>query len=256
MRLLTLNLWNINEPLTARMRELGQFVEVLLPDVMAFQEVSLVGGQPQTEVIARSFGYSSSYARSGTWKGREEGLATLTRLPSISSEIVALPEAKGDMSRIALAVILSGHNSLSEIAVVNTHLAFQRRHRHARLRQIRACLTFAAKVMEARRGLVLCGDLNNFPGEKIVEEVMERGPVKFQSCWTKYDTESGPPETFSSNNPWAAQELFPGRTIDHVFVSPSMLIERCMIVLRGTDGWHPVSDHFGVLTEIRMKEHS
>jgi endonuclease/exonuclease/phosphatase family metal-dependent hydrolase len=235
------------------MEEFHRFAATVQPEVIALQEISPINGEPQVNRIAGSLGYELHYAPSGTWKGREEGLAILTRHSPAVVDVAELPRAKDDMSRVALAAILPERQEFPEVVVLNTHLAFQRKDGRARELQINACLTFAKRMMGDRRELVLCGDLNNFPGEHILEEVLQSRLVRLHSCWEKYDVGTGQHETFSKDNPWTLPELWPGRVVDHIFVSSGLRINSCEIVLTGTDGWQPVSDHFGVLADITRR---
>lgn len=47
MKILTLNIWNLNNPLEHRMNLLQENLKKIKPQIICFQEVSLINGKPQ-----------------------------------------------------------------------------------------------------------------------------------------------------------------------------------------------------------------
>lgn len=252
LRILTLNLWNINQPLHHRMAKLEEYLAWIRPDIITLQEISPVDNIPQSNQLAKSLGYISHYTYSGMWQGREQGLATLTRVDSRVEEVISLTEAPNDMPRVAVAVIVSTSLSKSEIAIINTHLSFHIDQGAFRQSQMRECLLLADRVARGgARGVMLCGDFNEDSGGVVTELIRADASLKLLDCWTACHPESDAGHTFARENLWADSTLWPGRRIDYIFVSSQRFRPiSCNLVLTGVDGWGPVSDHYGVLAHV------
>src|SRR5690606_10869393 len=113
LRLLSLNLWNLNDPLPSRMQNLDSFLSDCEQDVVAFQEVSPEGpGRLQTDRVNSLSTFGSCYQATGEWEGRAEGLSIYSRYPIARSESYRLPGAESDMDRGLLRVDLDLGNRI------------------------------------------------------------------------------------------------------------------------------------------------
>ncbi len=97
---LTLNLWNINEPLAARTSALEAGLKVLRPDIVCLQEVARDprSARRQSELVAEMYNLSHTVDK--------DALSILCRHPIVRSHSTALPEAPRDELR---QVVLRKH---------------------------------------------------------------------------------------------------------------------------------------------------
>jgi endonuclease/exonuclease/phosphatase family metal-dependent hydrolase len=229
------------------MNELCRFLDATRPDVVALQEVSRVGARTQAEVIARKCDFDRHhYVESGSWCGREEGVAILTRGTSVSLPALRLPLVVDDMPRVLQRVEITRADFPTSIVVANTHLAFRLDARDGRCRQAQV-IAGALATTTGPIATVLCGDLNDTPDSPAVGLLLDGG-LGLGDTWR---TARNPGAvTFAEENPWAASELGPGRRIDYIGCTEHFLVRRCDLVLTGEAGWGPVSDHYGVLVQL------
>ena len=113
---LTLNFWNINEPLDTRYGALETGLKRLRPDIVCLQEVDRdpKSGRSQSEIIAKMCSHAHVV--------EDNGLAIVCSIPVVRSAHVSLPEFPEDLPRkILSAELLIDNRSL---LVTNTHLAY------------------------------------------------------------------------------------------------------------------------------------
>jgi endonuclease/exonuclease/phosphatase family metal-dependent hydrolase len=252
INLLSLNMWNIREPFEERMSMLVRFLRHAAPDIVALQEISpTCDGEPQSQMIAIEAGYRDAhYVKSGDWRGREEGLAVMTRMTSFQSRHITLPTARDDMRRIAQVVRVDIGGTIGSLYIVNTHFAFRPSDTLGRLAQAETLIeSMRSEYMKHGRPIILCGDLNDGPESAPVRRLFEDSQLHLNDAWlVNGSTNLG--WTLASSNRWARSELGLDRRIDYVAVSEALTVEECTLVLTGKDGWGPVSDHYGILARI------
>lgn len=246
MHLLTLNLWNVTAPLTTRMERLLRFLRAVKPDLVALQEVSLYRGIAQSVWIAKEADYRyEHYSRCGDWRGREEGLAVLSKHPIRMQSFNRLPDGDA-MPRCIQRIRVTAPDN-RECMLLNTHLSYPPGAGAFRLRQAVAIGDLIAS--DPSRYLVLCGDLNDSPDSSPLQQLLADDRFSLRDAW-RIAGSVGEPFTFSSDNPWAAADLLPGRRIDYVLTGPGFKIISCRAVLTVADEWGIVSDHYGVLASM------
>lgn len=239
MKCLSFNLWNINEPVDERMKNLSNFIMTEQPEIICFQEVSPYLGKIQVSDLLLSAGYHFVYRKSGVWNGREEGLVIATRFQFYDSGFKYIPSqfSFNDMQRILLyATIQYGEKS---VRIYNTHLPYHIQ--STKSREIH--LKFIREVIEQYNNnhpFLLCGDFNTFPNENLIERYLLKG-LQLKDTWI--GTEEG---SFSLLNPYVSPELWPGRRVDYIFADKhfTMSAKLCMT---GIDGYAICSDHYGIL---------
>jgi len=258
VRVLTLNLWNINEPLDARLSALCSGVRRLQPDVICLQEVSVHPrlGRIESEIIAEQCGFTHhAYSFSGHRGKREEGLAILSRHPLIGSTRVALPEFPGDMARQVLVCRLKiGSRSL---LVANTHLAFPLR--MTRERSAQAAVALAAikdyrdrsAASSAAPGMILCGDFNDAPDSPAIRTILDSDLALVDTFAFFHPQNAG--HTFSLRNHYVDAPPEEEGRIDYIFAGGELELDSSEIVFDGSNGLEIVSDHFGLLCSLRLK---
>ena len=141
--------------------DLGRIAGVIAsygPDVVALQEVDCrqarSGSVDQASELGARLGMEARFASCVEDGAGRTGIATLTRLPLIASEQVALPFRGGSRSELrrALMTRLVWGDPGEEIELVNTHLSVLRGERPAQVAAIASAL--------GTRPTVIAGDFN------------------------------------------------------------------------------------------------
>ncbi len=254
MRVLSLNLWNISEPLEARSSALVSGIKKLTPDIICLEEVSRHPRllRLQSEIIAERCDFAHhAYSRSGYWGQREEGLAMLSRYPITKSVGVVLPEFPADMAR---QVFFSELNfETRRVLVANTHLAFPLHMKRERSSQ-------AAMLMSALKdycdqspvpSVIVCGDFNDTPDSPAIKTILD-GDYALSDAFASCNPECQG-HTFSSRNSYADPAPGEEGRIDYIFACGELRINGCEIVFDGRNGLDLVSDHFGLFCTLGFK---
>lgn len=246
LQVLTLNLWNLNGRVRQRLEDLAATLRRWRPDVVAFQEVSLLEGRDQARIVAEAAGYAHvHYDRAWRGAGREEGLAVVSDLPLTPLAATPLPTAARDQARLLQRVGLELERRT--VVIANTHLAWRRRHTNVRARQA-ARIRDVLAATEAQRLLV--GDLNDVVASTALH-VLTTAPPDGAGLVDAFRAAGCPDRaTVSLRNPHArGAVLRVGRRVDHVLVDRSLRVSHAEVVLTGRDA-PVVSDHFGVLATV------
>lgn len=141
--------------------DLGRIADVIGsydPDVVALQEVDCgrerSGSVDQAALLAERLGMTASFAPCIEDGGARYGIATLSRLPVVTSQQVGLPHRANlprSEPRCALLTRLSWSGDRT-VDLVNTHLSVLRGERPAQVAAIGSAI--------GERDLILAGDLN------------------------------------------------------------------------------------------------
>jgi endonuclease/exonuclease/phosphatase family metal-dependent hydrolase len=246
--LLTLNLWNVSEPLEPRYRALEAGLRRLRPDIICLQEVARdpKTGRSQAELVAAMAGLTHHI--------EGNGLAILCSGSIVRSESVALPEFSGDYPRqILLAdALIEGRPLL----VANTHLAYRPEMVEERRIQADALLT-ALKTYASRSpaaAKVLCGDFNDTADSPAIRAVLN-SEEHFHDAYAERHPHN-PGFTFFRRNKYVDPVWTEDQRIDYVFSSGDILLKACKIIFDGKNGLDLVSDHFGVFCKLAFESRS
>jgi endonuclease/exonuclease/phosphatase family metal-dependent hydrolase len=267
LRVVTLNLWGLTEPLARRMEIVRHGLAVLSPDVLALQEVCAVPGavENQAGVLAEALGMALVYAPATALASGEEGLAILSRLPVLDTRHVELPFAATDERRIAIGAALAVPGG--EVHAFVTHLSYRLRDGVKREAQAAAVDRFAGEMVVERgvpRVGVLMGDFNATPEHDEIRflrglHTIEGTRGQWQDAWAVAHP-GEPGFTWARRNPGTERLAWLGRDrrLDYVFVSPLGRDGRgevidCRITLdRPSDDGLFGSDHFAVVADLRL----
>ena len=261
IRVVTLNLWDVDESRDRRDGLLISGLNHLQPDIVCLQEVSRVPDTHQihSELFAAPCGlthhlfsgFGESQARESNLPRNMEGLSILSRFPPVRQASVALPYFAGDVPRqIFLAELSIGR---SRIAVATTHLAFPPEFSRERELQAREALD-AVDLFAARAdidAIVLAGDFNEEADAPAVHAVLE-SRYGFLDAYSVCRPDD-PGATFTSANPYVGPGYAPGQRIDFIFAAGKLEPVECNLVFDGTGGLGFVSDHLGVLCVFALK---
>lgn len=250
--LLTLNMWNLNEPFGQRQESLDSYIRKTAPDIISFQEVPVRGGRPIFPAAMKDLGYECCYVPSGVWEGREEGLAVCSRLPFTIVAAVVLPTCVNDTGRSAVIARFTDVGKVSPpLLVVNTHLSYRPEHKPVRLQQVAEI----RRVLDELRGrlglasLVVAGDLNSTPEEGTVGALASGEPLLRD---LQADFGLGSKYTFDGANPYVSPDLWPNRRIDYLLASLDLEVDGFEVVLNSAEKNQLASDHYGLVADFNL----
>jgi len=244
LRLLTLNLWNISEPLEPRYHALAAGLKKLRPEIVCLQEVDRdpKSARSQAELVAEM-------CRLNHYVG-ENGLSIISSQPAARSVIEPLPQMPDDPPREVLLAefVLESRRLL----VVNTHLAYQPQMIEGRRKQAQAILT-AIRRYDPNPGdcpKVLCGDFNDVADSPAIRLILNDG-VGFRDAFYECHPRSRG-YTYSPRNPYVERSWTEDQRIDYIFLTRGLKAKACSVVFDNTRGLPFVSDHFGVFCSTQF----
>lgn len=241
---LTLNLWNINEPLEPRYRAIAAGLRTMRPEIVCLQEVyrDRKSARSQAELIAECCGLTNYV--------EENGLAILCSLPVIRSNSAALPQFPPDPSRhvVWAEFLIKGRRLL----VINTHLAYAPEMVEERRQQAQALLAAIRRQYPAPGGIakIICGDFNDVADSPAVRAILESDDG-FRDVFAERHPNS-PGFTYTPRNPYVERSWTVDERIDYVFASPNLEPKDCAVVFDGNNGLDFASDHFGVFCKLEF----
>jgi endonuclease/exonuclease/phosphatase family metal-dependent hydrolase len=244
LRLLTLNLWNISEPLEPRYRALAAGLKKLRPEIVCLQEVCRdpKTGRSQAELVA-------DMCRLNHHVG-ENGLSIISSQPAVRSAIEPLPQMPDDPPR---QVLLAEYVvDARRLLIVNTHLAYQPNMVEGRKKQAQTMLA-AIRRHDSKSGdcpKVLCGDFNDVPDSPAVRLVLT-DEIGFRDTFSECHPRSQG-YTYSPRNPYVERSWTEDERIDYIFLTRGLRAKDCTVVFNGARGLDFVSDHFGVFGSIQF----
>lgn len=244
LRVLTLNLWNVNAPLAARFAALSVGLKALRPDIVCLQEVDR---DPRS---TRRQSALAGEACGLTHAADHEGLSILSRYPIARSAAFPLPQAPRDHPRfVLLAELRAGERPL---LVANTHFSWRPEQSAERDAQAQALLAaiagFAAPTVEK----LLCGDFNDDAHSPALRRIRD-GADGFRDTYAACRP-GDPGYTYARANPYADASVSGDQRIDYIFATGGLAPRDCRVVLDGADGLGLASDHYGVLCEFTLQD--
>jgi endonuclease/exonuclease/phosphatase family metal-dependent hydrolase len=242
---LTLNLWNINEPLESRYSTLATGLKSLCPDIVCLQEVSRDprSARSQSELVADICNLEHS--------AEKKRLSILCRYPVVRSHSVALPEVPGDGPRqVLVAEVVIERRPL---LVANTHLAYRPEMIQERKAQVEALLAGITRYRstDGVKAKILCGDFNDVPNSPAVRAVLNSEEGFHDVYGECHPSSFG--FTYSHKNPYVDPSSTVDQRIDYIFASGDLVPKDCSVVFDGHNGLDFVSDHFGVFFSLAFR---
>jgi endonuclease/exonuclease/phosphatase family metal-dependent hydrolase len=241
---LTMNFWNISEPLEVRYRALEAGLKRLRPDIICLQEMDRdpKTRRGQTGLIAEMCGL--------THQVEHNGLAIICSNPIVDSSHVELPEFPGDFPRNILLVESTVDNR--PLLIANTHLAYPLEFAQERRQQTEVLLPAIERFRSGRIAKVLCGDFNDTPDSAAVRAVLD-SDQKFYDVFA----ECRPNSDGITFSPRSNQYVHPVWTldqrIDYIFANGDLAAQDCSVVFDGSNGLDLVSDHYGVFGRLVLR---
>lgn len=264
IRVLTLNIWNREEPWEARLELMRRGIAKLAPDVIGIQEDVQLGNRRLSDEIKAGLGYESTFGIAdelelGLFLGHSGrisdevgpnlflGNSVLSRFAIVAKKTIALPHGGTAERRSLLVTGLATPAGVLPFCV--THLNWRAGESQVRQAQIRA-ITDCMNILRRPSDLpaILVGDFNAAPNSK---EMLFLRAHHWKDSYESIVTIPG--HTFDAlRNPFARRTASDRRRIDYIFVrapgrpmSSSVVLDECV-------GGVCASDHFGVLAEIEI----
>jgi len=235
---LTLNLWNISEPLEPRYRSLAAGLIKLKPDIVCLQEVfrDPKSGRSQAELVAEMCGLVHHVEKGG--------LAILCSQPWAQLNSAALPQFPGDPPRQVIVAELSIEGR--PLLVINTHLAYRPEMIDERRKQVEVVIATIRRYDRSGEhySKILCGDFNDVPDSPSVRAILKTDE-NFRDVFVECNPIS-PGITYSRQNRYVDPYGTIDQRIDYIFASGDLVPKNCYVVFDGTNDLDLVSDHFGV----------
>ena len=259
MRIVTWNLWwRFGDNPEARHEAIISTLARLEPDVVCCQEIwAERDGPDQADLLGDALGMNVAHHTRFGRRGLSFSNAILARESIIESSSHSL--AVGDQSGHRTALVARIARADGEMIVICTHLEHRFHLSEIRQGQVSTLCELAAPHHHPDGyPIILAGDFNAVPtSEEIRLLTGERPPPVPQLVWSDAWAQAGdgPGFTWSGQNPYLSQAMWPNRRIDYVFVStprPVPLGNIAAIELVGTEPVDGVvgSDHYGLVVDL------
>ena len=256
LRIVTWNVWGLYGPWREREAAIVATLQDAHPDVVVLAESWTKEGDSQCARLAGPLGLPH-HAFSGIPAEEDQaalsGVAVLSRWPIRNQSALAFGGA-----RVQFAEVAGPRGPIQVFGLVMDAWWFDQS--QPRQQAVRDLLTYARQSQDTRTPLVICGDFNADPDSDEIRLLNGRttAPAPGLSCYDAWEVAGspGPGHTWSNDNPWATQLLWPSRRIDYIFSATSRsggAGHPRRTALLGTvpvNGTYP-SDHYGVLSDLR-----
>jgi endonuclease/exonuclease/phosphatase family metal-dependent hydrolase len=166
--------WNIRAARSAPLEAIAAELEAMDADVIALQEVDVLtrrsGFVDEPAILARRLGFHYAFAASIKWDAGDYGLAVLSRWPLVDVRRHRLRFAEGSEPRIVMevAVCMDGR----PLRLFNHHADGRSASREPGMVELREIVR-----SHVGGGLLLLGDLNEFPDGAGVQALINTGLI-------------------------------------------------------------------------------
>jgi endonuclease/exonuclease/phosphatase family metal-dependent hydrolase len=260
-RVLTQNIFALEENWPARMTVLANGLASLNPDILLLQKTIVTSDYDQASDLLD--GYVT--AHSSTRESNGQGITIASRWPIVDSwelDLKRVSDRTGDFACTCLIAAIDVPGPIGRLLAVNHFPDFQVDHELERERQaVISAKAIDALLREQPAHVILGGDLDAEPDSASLrflsgKQSLEGMSVCYRSAWETLHP-GGPCETFVPRNA-IAPDTWPFQRIDHLFVRcgpnghPTLVPERCDIQFDlPVDGvW--ASNHFGVSADFSL----
>jgi endonuclease/exonuclease/phosphatase family metal-dependent hydrolase len=256
LRIITWNVWGRYGPWREREAAIVATLRNARPDIVVLTESWAKGGDSQRARLAGPLDLPH-HTFSGVTAEEDQaalsGIAVMSRWPIQHESSFTFGSA-----RVQFAELSGPRGAIQVYGLVMDAWWFDES--QARQEAVRELLTCVNETQDKQAPLIVCGDFNADPDSDEIRMLTGRttAPVPGLSFYDAWEM-AGPPtpgHTWSNNNPWATQLLWPDRRIDYIFSAtprPGGAGHPVHTALLGT---HPVnntypSDHYALQTHLR-----
>lgn len=256
MRVVTWNVWGRYGPWEDRESAVVATLREAQPDILVLTESWSKGDDSQCARLAGPLGLPH-HAFSGVTAEEDpaalSGVAVLSRWPIQRQSSHAFADA-----RVQFAELAGPRGPVQVYGLVMDAWWFDQS--QARQLAVRELLASIGAPPDPRVPLIVCGDFNADPDSDEIRMLTGRtaAPVPGLSFYDTWEA-AGPPtpgHTWSNDNPWATQLLWPNRRIDYIFsVTPRRggaghPVQAALLGTAPVNGVYP-SDHYAVAASLR-----
>jgi endonuclease/exonuclease/phosphatase family metal-dependent hydrolase len=256
LRIITWNVWGLYGPWQEREAAIVATLRDARPDIVVLTESWAKSGDSQCARLAGPLGLRH-HTFSGVAAQEDEtalsGVAVMSRWPVRRESSLTFGSA-----RVQFAELSGPRGPIQVYGLVMDAWWFDQS--QARQDAVRELLTYANGAQDQRVPLIVCGDFNADPDSDEIRMLTGRttAPVPGLSFYDAWEV-GGPPtpgHTWSNNNPWATQLLWPSRRIDYIFSAnprPGGAGHTMHTAVLGTlpvNNTYP-SDHYGLQSNLR-----
>jgi endonuclease/exonuclease/phosphatase family metal-dependent hydrolase len=256
VRVVTWNVWGLYGPWREREAAIAATLREARPDIVVLTESWAKDGDSQCARLAGPLGLPH-HAFSGVAAQEDpaalSGVAVMSRWPVRRESALAFGGARVQFAG------LSGPRGLVQVyGLVMDAWWFDQS--QARQQAVRDLLAFVNKGRDDRAPLIVCGDFNADPDSDEIRMITGRtaAPVPGLSFYDAWEVAgpAAPGHTWSNDNPWATQLLWPSRRIDYIFSAaprPGGAGHPLRTTLLGTGPVNDVypSDHYALQADLR-----
>lgn len=255
LRIITWNVWGLYGPWPEREAAIVATLRDASPDIVVLTESWAKGDDSQCARLAGPLGlphHTFSGVTAQEDKAALSGVAVMSRWPIRRESSLTFGSARLQFAE------LSGPRGLIQVyGLVMDAWWFDES--QARQDAVRKLLTHVNEDQDKQAPLIACGDFNTDPDSDEIRMLTGRttAPVPRLSFYA-WEV-AGPPapgHTWSNNNPWATQLLWPNRRIDYTFSANSRPGGAGHPIHTALFGIHPVnntypSDHYALQSDLR-----
>jgi endonuclease/exonuclease/phosphatase family metal-dependent hydrolase len=256
VRVITWNVWGLYGPWQDREAAITTTLRNARPDIVVLTESWVKGGDSQCARLAGPLGLPH-HAVSGVQAQEDEaalsGVAVMSRWPIRRESSLAFGSARVHFAE------LSGPRGLIQVyGLVMDAWWFDES--QARQDAVRDLLSYVNQAQDKQAPLIICGDFNADPDSDEIRMLTGRttAPAPGLSLYDAWEM-AGPPTpgyTWSNNNPWATQLLWPNRRIDYIFSATPRPggaghpLHTALLGTRPVNNTYP-SDHYALQSTLR-----
>ena len=254
VRVVTWNVWGRHGPWREREPAIAATLAGSGADVVVLAESWEKGRDSQCARLAAPLGLPHC-AFSGVAAQEDaaalSGVAVLSRWP-----IGAATELRFGELRVQYAEVTGPRGPIHVYGVVMD--AWWLDESRARQDAVRGLLEYLRDRHDDRAPVIVCGDFNADPDSDEIRMLTGRtaAPVPGLAFYDVWPAAAGPGHTWSNDNPWARQLLWPDRRIDYVFSAAPRrggAGHPLGVALLGTEAVHGTypSDHYALRADLR-----
>jgi endonuclease/exonuclease/phosphatase family metal-dependent hydrolase len=256
LRIVTWNVWGRYGPWPEREAAIVATLRDARPDIVVLTESWAKGDDSQSARLAGPLGlphHTFSGVTAQEDKAALSGVAVMSRWPIRRESSLTFGGA-----RVQFAEVHGPRGPIQVYGLVMDAWWFDES--RARQDAVRELLTHVSEAQDRQAPVITCGDFNTDPDSDEIRMLTGRTTVpvaglSFYDAWEMAGP-STPGHTWSNDNPWATQLLWPNRRIDYIFSAnprpggAGHPVRTALLGTRPVDDTHP-SDHYAVQSDLR-----
>ncbi|MCA9979234.1 MAG: endonuclease/exonuclease/phosphatase family protein [Anaerolineales bacterium] len=243
---------NVGSPQRQWLRRRHLLITELLdlkPDLIALQQLNLTAGQgwwlarQLNARLGQTHYQIFMQRRRHWWQGNFEGVAILSRLPVVTTDVLDLGFG-GYVALRANVEVVTGHT----IDFVCTYFRPARRLAEVREQQAMRLFSWLSEPGQALYQMI-AGDLNEVPSGLAVRYLKQRYVSAYEQAHGREPLATWPTTTREPWPEWAG-------CLDYLLVSPNIVVDTAVLCFRTPDSRDTTlypSDHVGLYTRFRLR---